>query len=102
MKFSYEVVSVDTTNKVMDVRFSAENEESVLMAMPMPKVGEDIRELMAGYAPVVHWEQQKAEVQSVSVGATGEVWSEHPTQTAEQYAAQQAADEALLAEDPAE
>ena len=98
MKFTYEIVSVDTTNKTMDVRFSAENEENVLIALPIPKVGDDIREHMASYAPIAHWEQVKAEVQTMTIGATGEVWSEHPTETDTEHAARIAAQEAAAAE----
>lgn len=98
MKFTYEIVSVDTANKTMDVRFSADGEENVLMAMPIPKTGDDIREHMASYAPVNHWEQVKAEVQTMTVGATGDVWSEHPTETDTEYAARIAAEEAAAAE----
>lgn len=87
MKFTYEVVSVDTQNKVMEVRFSAENEESILVSIDIPREGDDIREHMAGYAPIQHWEQKRATVQSISVGATGAVWSEHPTETDVEYAA---------------
>lgn len=87
MKFTYEVVSVDTQNKVMEVRFSAENEESILVSIDIPREGEDIRDHMAGYAPIQHWEQKRATVQSITVGATGEVWSEHPTETDVEYAA---------------
>lgn len=87
MKFTYEVVSVDTQNKVMEVRFSAENEESILVSIDIPREGEDIRNHMAGYAPIQHWEQKRASVQSITVGATGEVWSEHPTETDVEYAA---------------
>lgn len=94
MKFSYEIVSVDTTNKIMDVRFSAENEESVLVAVAMPKTDEDIRNVLASYAPVAHWEQRSATVQSVTAGTTGEIWSEHPTETDTEYAARIAAEEA--------
>jgi hypothetical protein len=78
----------------MDVRFSAEGEESVLMAMPIPKVDDDVREHMASYAPILHWEQVKANVQTMTVGATGDVWSEHPTETDTEYAARIAAEQA--------
>lgn len=97
MKFSYEIVSVDTTNKTMDVRFSSEGEDSVLMAMPIPQVGVDVRDHMAGYAPIGHWEQRKAEIQTMSVGATGDVWSEHPTETPEEFNARILLEEAAAA-----
>ena len=94
MKFTYEVKSVDTTNKVMEVEFSTENETPVLISMEIPREGADIREVMAMYAPVPHWEQKNATVQSVSVGATGEVYSEHPTETKQEYNLRIAAEEA--------
>lgn len=94
MKFSYEVKSVDTTNKTMDVQFSAENEESLLVALPIPETGVDVREHVAGYAPIQHWEQKRATVQDISVGTAGDVWSEHPTETDVEYAARIAAEEA--------
>lgn len=94
MKFSYEVISVDTQNKVMEVRFTAENEDAILVSIDIPREGVDIRDHMAGYAPVQHWEQKRATVQSVAVGATGDVWSEHPTETDVEYAARIAEEEA--------
>ena len=97
MKFTYEIKNVDTTNKVMEVQFSAENEDPVLVAMEIPREGVDIREVMAAYAPVPYWEQKKATVQNVSVGATGEVYAEHPTETKAEYDARIAAEEAAAA-----
>jgi len=80
MKFNYEVLAVYSDTKTMDVRFTAENEDAVTVAMPLPKVDEDLREIMAGFSPVNHWEHKKASTQDIQVGATGTVWSEHPTE----------------------
>lgn len=92
MKFSYEIVSVNETAKSMDVRFSAEGHDDILIGMPMPKEGEDIRNLMAAFAPIPMWQQRAAVVQSVSSGTTGEVWADHPTETPEEYDARIAAE----------
>ena len=97
MKFTYEIKNVDTTNKVMEVEFATENETPVLVAMEIPREGVDIREVMANYAPIHYWEMKNATVQNVSVGATGEVYSEHPTETKAEYDARIAAEEAAAA-----
>jgi len=94
MKYNYEVKSVDTTNKVMEVEFTTENEDPVLVSMEMPREGDDIREVMNAYAPVHFWKQKNAVVQDVSVGSTGEVYADHPTETKAEYDARVAAEEA--------
>lgn len=97
MKFNYEIKNVDTTNKVMEVEFTTENEDPVLVSMEIPRVGADIREVMAAYAPVPYWKQKNATVQAVSVGETGEVYADHPTETKAEYDARIAAEEAAAA-----
>jgi hypothetical protein len=92
MKFSYEIVSVNENAKSMDVRFTADGHAPFLVGVPMPKVGEDIREIMAAFAPISMWQQRAAEVQSVTAGATGEVWGDHPTETPEEFDARIAAE----------
>lgn len=87
MKFTYEILSVNTETKTMDVKFADENGNDVTMGVDIPREGQDMRELLAGYAPIPYWEQKDATVQTVTVGATGEIWSEHPTETDVEYAA---------------
>jgi len=94
MKFTYEIKNVDTTNKVMEVLFSAENQDDVLVSMDMPREGEDIREAMASYAPVHYWKRKSAAVQNITAGTTGEVYADHPTETKAEYDARIAAEEA--------
>jgi hypothetical protein len=94
MKFSYEVVSVDTESKMMEVRFTAENEDPVVISLDIPEEGMDIRQHLSSYAPVYHWERKTKTLQDVAVGARGDIWSEHVTMTPEEHEAEKLAAEA--------
>ena len=92
MKFNYEITKVDVENKVMEVTYTAENETSISASMPIPRDDENINELLLSYSPVNYWERKAAAVQTVAVGTTGEIWSEHPTETKAEYDARIAAE----------
>tara|TARA_R110000787_G_scaffold75093_1_gene166572 strand:+ start:1063 stop:1341 length:279 start_codon:yes stop_codon:yes gene_type:complete len=85
MKYNYEILSVDSTNKVMEVRFTATNETSVNVSMPFPSKDEDIRIVLHNYSPVNYWNEKKRSVDTPNQGTTGVIWSDHPTETEDEY-----------------
>jgi hypothetical protein len=92
MKFKYEVMSVDTAAKSMEVKFSAEGEADVTIAMPVPVENEDFNGHILSHSPVPHWQRKAASVQSVPVGKTADLWTEHLGETPEEFAARTASD----------
>jgi len=50
-----------------------EEHEPVLVAVPLPRVGKGLEEIVATYAPLAVWEAADTAFASVQVGATGEV-----------------------------
>ena len=69
--YTFEVVSTDTANKVMEVKYTAAGLNTLSASMPLPLVGQDITEVVAAYAPIALWEQETSTVQSVIVGHSG-------------------------------
>jgi len=92
MQYNYEILSVDSVNKVMEVRFTATNEIPVNVSMPLPNQGQDIREILNNYSPVNYWNEQKRAVDIPTQGVTGVIWSDHPTETDVEYNARTASE----------
>ena len=88
MKYSYEILSVDESAKMMEVKFFSENETDVIVSCDIPLAGVDIKAHLNNYAPIQFWELRTAVVQSPVAGSTGDIWSEHPEYTPEELEAQ--------------
>lgn len=73
MKYNYQVISVDTPNRVMEVRYEAEGFPPMNVSCRLPFVDEDLISVIRMYSPVAYWKQLVAEVQDVNVGEVGEV-----------------------------
>lgn len=89
MKYSYEILSVDQDNKMMEVKFTSDNDafDDVTISCDIPREGVNMKSHLNSYAPVPHWELKVAQVQSVTAGLSGDIWTEHPEYTPEEVAA---------------
>lgn len=71
--YSYEILSTDTQTGTMEVRYTRDRHEPVLVAAPLPRVGQEMKDVVAAYAPLAVWEAAELAFAAVQVGATGEV-----------------------------
>jgi hypothetical protein len=71
--YSYEILSTDDQTGSMEVRYMCEGHEPVLVAAPLPKVGQGLEEIVAAYAPLAVWEAEETAFAAVDVGASGKL-----------------------------
>lgn len=71
MNYSYKVVRVDQDAKCMDVEFTAEGFDPIVVGVRLPTVGENVDLVIQSFAPHSVWNPQVIEYASVSVGASG-------------------------------
>jgi len=71
--YSYEILSADPETGTMEVRYTRAGHEPVLAAVPLPRVGEELKDVVAAYAPLAVWEAEEVAFADVEVGASGEM-----------------------------
>ena len=71
--YSYEILSIDAQTGMMEVRYTHEGHTPVLVAVPLPRVGQELADVVAAYAPLAVWEAEEVAFADVEVGASGEV-----------------------------
>ncbi len=69
--YTYTVLSVDSGNKSMLVRFESAGRQTVDVMLPLPSVGQSLAEAIEPNAPTYFWEQRERDVESVTPGSTG-------------------------------
>lgn len=81
--YSYEILSIHAQTGTMEVRYTREGHEQVLVAAPLPRVGQGLAEIVSAYAPLAVWEAEEVVFAAVQVGASGEVALEQSLPVAE-------------------
>lgn len=81
-KYSYEVISVNTDTKTMELRYTAEGQGPIVVGAHLPRQGETLEQIAAAFSPAHHWAQDVVGYLDVTVGATGEL--DLPRQPTEQ------------------
>ena len=73
--YTYEIIDVDAENKVLLIKYSAENYESVIVSARFPYSGEPMAEYVKLFIPTATFEDQKKVYSTVvpAVGQTGEI-----------------------------
>ena len=71
--YSYEILSTNAQTGMMELRYTRAGHEPVLVAVPLPRVGQELTDVVAAYAPLAVWEGAEAVFATVEVGASGEV-----------------------------
>lgn len=94
MKYTYEITSVDTDNEMMEITFTNADGESVACSCQIPTADENFNSYINSYAPIGLWTRKSATKATVTQGATGEIWSDHPEETEDEYNARIAEEEA--------
>lgn len=71
--YTYEIVRVDPTNKVMDIQYTSPVHGSILVGARMPWEGETTEDIVRNFEPVRYWVEQTLNVAPVVEGAGGTI-----------------------------
>lgn len=73
IQYAYEIIKVDAAARCMEVVYSAVGHQTMHIGARLPFQGESLESVVAMYAPVAYWEEQKRPVVVPQVGASGTV-----------------------------
>ena len=73
MIYNYEVISVDSENGTMEVKYSASGKNPVHVSARLPEINTDLLDVIKAYAPTPIWEQESVDRKAVDVGISGTV-----------------------------
>lgn len=95
--YAYEIVSVDQAARCMEVVYTSEGNPTLRVGARLPFEGESLEAVVAMYAPLRYWDEQKLPLALVQSGVSGIVVAPVPAQpTAKEIAINQR--NALLAQ----
>ena len=80
MNYSYTVTRVDQDAKCMDVEFTAEGFDPVVVGVRLPTLAENVDSVIQSFAPHSTWNPQVVEYASVLVGTSGSWVAPSPEQ----------------------
>jgi hypothetical protein len=69
--YTYEIVAVDETARVMEVVYTAEGHPTQHIGARLPYEGESLEAVIEMYSPVRFWEELQLVVVAPAVGVTG-------------------------------
>lgn len=72
-KFTYKILRTEPDLGIMEVRFDRDEYAPVTVAVPLPREGELLEEIMRAYAPIAAWSAAGSEFQNVAVDTQGEL-----------------------------
>lgn len=73
IEYTYEIISVNEEARCMEVRYTSEGREPVLVGARLPFEGEALDAVVHAYSPVRFWEEQDAKVVVPQVGHVGTI-----------------------------
>ena len=83
MQISYKVTRIDAAANCMDVEFSADGKEPVIVGVRIPFADEDVDQVIQSFAPTSVWFPRSSEPAAVVDGHSGQMTiplpSEAPT-----------------------
>lgn len=71
MSYTYEILSVDTDKRCMEVSYKAEGLPSVIVGTTLPFEGELLEEFIRRFAPISFWEEKTKKTVAPLVGVKG-------------------------------
>jgi hypothetical protein len=71
IEYTYTILSVDEQARCMEVVYSAEGHQTMHIGARLPYEGEELEAVVAMYAPVAYWVEQKLKVVPPVVGTSG-------------------------------
>lgn len=81
LTYTYTVIKTDILANMMEVEFSADGYDTLLVGMPLPEVGSVFLDHISMYAPVPRWLESKKTLAAVTCGTTGVVTYDPSTAT---------------------
>ena len=71
MNYSYTVTRIDQDAKCMDVEFTAEGFEPIVVGVRLPTLGENVDAVIKSFVPYSTWNPLVIEYTHVAVGTSG-------------------------------
>jgi hypothetical protein len=71
MQYSYTVTRVDQDAKCMEVEFTADTFDKVVVGVRLPILNEDVDSVIQSFAPLAIWQPQVIEYAEITVGKSG-------------------------------
>lgn len=71
MKYTYEILSVDTNKRCMEVSYKTEGCPPVIVGATIPFEGELLEEVIRRFAPISFWEEKTKKIVAPLVGVKG-------------------------------
>ena len=81
MNYSYVVTRVDQGAKCMEVEFTAEGFDPVVVGVRLPMLGENTDSVIQSFAPFAMWSPPKIEYADVATGTSGSYVAPLPEET---------------------
>ncbi len=69
IQYTYEIVKVDESARVMEVVYTAEGRQPMHIGARLPYVGESLESVVQMYSPVAYWLEQETEVVVPALGS---------------------------------
>lgn len=87
MKYTYEILSVDTDKRCMEVSYKTEGCPPVIVGTTIPFEGELLEEVIRRFAPISFWEEKTKKIVAPLVGVKGLVEITKPDELRQENAA---------------
>lgn len=71
--YSYEIISVDATARVMEVVYTSEGRQTMHVSARLPFEGETLEAVIDMFSPVAYWMERELPVVVPQIGASGTV-----------------------------
>lgn len=88
MSFQYKIIKSTPEFDSMEVEFSQEGKEPIMVGVPLPKATDSLDAYLAQYVPSYLWDRQNAERMVVEADTTGTVGSSFVDEVVEEVAAE--------------
>lgn len=73
MNYTYTIKHVDIDTMCMDVEYSCDGKETILVGVPVPKEGDSLESVLARFAPMCIWEPDTRQPMAISENTSGEL-----------------------------
>lgn len=71
INYNYEIKSVNEEARCMEVLYTSEGRDPVLVGVRIPFEGESLEWVIESFSPVAMWAAQETPIQSITAGLTG-------------------------------
>lgn len=73
MNYTYTIKRVDINSMCMDVEYSCDGKETVLVGVPVPKEGDSLESVLVRFAPMGVWEPDTQQPMAISENTSGDL-----------------------------